>query len=113
MKVCSDQVWQVKEIAGINFRFKLQSFYSFLGLWSQWIKDVTTHRYFRLFSLVLLVWQLIGFASVSFDIPKTPSRFIADVSDTTLAKNIAAWTEAHGGSSGFYPLIEGMDALGV
>ena len=74
---------------------------------------MTTHRYYSLFSLVLLVWQLIGCASVSFDLPKTPSRYIADVSDTTLAKNIAAWTKVHGGNSGFYPLIEGMDALGV
>ena len=63
--------------------------------------------------LLLLAGQLIGCATVSFDQPKNPSQAIVDVSDTTLAKNIAAWTREHGGKSGFYPLIGGMDALGV
>jgi len=70
-------------------------------------------RQLKTFLLLLLLAQFIGCASVSFDQPKTSSQAIVDVSDSTLAKNIAAWTEAHNGASGFYPLVNGMDALGV
>ncbi len=79
----------------------------------QWINNMIAYRYYKTFLLLLLLGQLAGCASVSFDRPKNPSQAIVDVSDTTLAKNIAAWTKAHGGSSGFYPLLKGMDALGI
>jgi putative cardiolipin synthase len=59
------------------------------------------------------MWLSYGCATISFDQPKNASYAIVDVTDTTLAKSIAAWTREHGGNSGFYPLIEGMDALGV
>ena len=67
----------------------------------------------RTFLLLLWIGLSYGCATVSFDQPKNASYTIVDVTNTTLAKSIAAWTREHGGRSGFYPLIKGMDALGV
>ncbi|MDH3714561.1 MAG: phospholipase D family protein [Gammaproteobacteria bacterium] len=52
-------------------------------------------------------------ASVPLDYPKEHSVAIADTSDTTIATDVMEWTDAHNGLSGFYPLVEGMDALGA
>ena len=52
-------------------------------------------------------------ATVSFDQPKTYSEVITDTADTSLGRDVARWLQAHDGLSGFYPLSQGMDALGV
>ena len=57
--------------------------------------------------------QLVSCATVTFDQPKTSSQSYDDVSGTSLGKDIEDWNSLHQGSSGFYPLSEGMDALGV
>jgi putative cardiolipin synthase len=63
---------------------------------------------------VLLATALFaGCATVSFDEPKSYSKTITDTADTVLGKAVADWTELHEGLSGFYPLSQGMDALGV
>jgi putative cardiolipin synthase len=67
----------------------------------------------RTFLLLLLLGQLFGCARVSFDQPKSTSHSFDNVLDTSIGRNVAEWVSEHGGSSGFYPLLEGMDALGV
>ena len=63
--------------------------------------------------VTVLCIALSACASVPFDYPKEHSVAIADTADTTIAQNVAEWTEAHDGLAGFYPLIEGMDAFGA
>ena len=52
-------------------------------------------------------------ATVPFDDPKPYSKTISDTSNTRLGKDVSKWVEAHDGFSGFYPLNNGMDALGA
>ncbi len=63
--------------------------------------------------LLLFAGFMTGCATVSFDKPKSYSTVIIDTNDTSLNKAAADWVEAHDGLSGFYPLTQGMDALGV
>jgi len=68
---------------------------------------------YKVIGLLFLLGQVVSCATVSFDQPKTPSHYIKDVSDTSLNKVATKWSNQHGGTSGFYPLFEGMDALGA
>lgn len=52
-------------------------------------------------------------AKVSFDQPKSYSLAITDTGNTALGKYAAHVTTPHEGSSVFYPLDKGMDALGI
>ena len=52
-------------------------------------------------------------ATVPFDQPKTFSETITDTANTSLGRDVARWLQTHSGLSGFYPLSQGMDALGV
>ncbi|MFW2368705.1 MAG: phospholipase D family protein [Desulforhopalus sp.] len=65
--------------------------------------------------VILFLFSLLftGCATVPFDGPKPYSVTITDTADTRLARDISQWVETHGGLSGFYPLQQGMDALGV
>jgi cardiolipin synthase C len=54
-----------------------------------------------------------GCASVPLDEPKTYSEVMTNTADTPLGLDVARWLQAHEGLSGFYPLSQGMDALGV
>ncbi|MFA9419145.1 MAG: phospholipase D family protein [Gammaproteobacteria bacterium] len=63
--------------------------------------------------LLFMLWQITSCATVSFDQPKSTTHSFDNVSDTTIGKDVAEWVSEHGGNSGFYPLLEGMDALGV
>lgn len=63
--------------------------------------------------LLLVCATLAACASVPFDYPKETSVAIADASDTVLAREVDEWTSEHDGLSGFYPLADGMDALGA
>jgi len=38
---------------------------------------------------------------------------MSDTADTRLGEGVSQWTDTHGGLSGFHPLTQGMDALGV
>ena len=64
-------------------------------------------------ALVLSSAVLSGCATVPFDQPKTYSEVITDTADTSLGRDVARWLQAHDGLSGFYPLSQGMDALGI
>lgn len=54
-----------------------------------------------------------GCASVALDVPKSYSEAIATTTDTEYGGYAAEWKELHGEQSGFYPLADGMDALGA
>ncbi len=63
--------------------------------------------------MLLLAGLCFGCATVSFDQPKSYSISIANTGDTVLGKAAADWSASHQTLSGFYPLQQGMDALGV
>jgi putative cardiolipin synthase len=67
----------------------------------------------RSFALLLSAVLVAGCATVPFDEPKPFSEAVTDTSDTNLGGDVALWTAQHEGLSGFYPLTQGMDALGV
>ena len=67
-----------------------------------------------LLTIIALLAVLLGAcATAPFDYPKEHSEAIADTSDTTIAREVNEWTDAHGGLSGFYPLQSGTDAFGA
>jgi len=74
---------------------------------------ITNGNYRGLIGLLLAVGLFAGCATVPFDKPKSSSVAIIDTADTVLGKGVAEWTEQHEGQSGFYPLSQGMDALGA
>jgi len=74
---------------------------------------VTDCRLCRILILLLLTVAFTGCATVPFDEPKPYSKAITDTADTRLGKNVSQWVDTHGGLSGFYPLFQGIDALGV
>jgi len=74
---------------------------------------VTDFRLLRVLLLFLSVAAFTGCATVSFTEPKPYSETITDTADTRLGESVSEWVDDHGGLSGFYPLSQGMDALGV
>ncbi len=65
-------------------------------------------------SIILLAASLAGCASIDFDHPRVESTAPADTGDTYLGLRYAALTESMPNtSSGFYPLLDGIDALSV
>ena len=74
---------------------------------------MTDLRLLRILLLLLSATAFTGCATVSFTEPKSYSETITDTADTRLGEGVSRWADAHGGLSGFYPLSQGMDALGV
>ena len=74
---------------------------------------MTDCRLCRILILLLLTMVFTGCATVPFDKPKPYSKAITDTADTGLGKDVSKWADTHGGLSGFYPLSQGIDALGV
>ncbi len=66
-----------------------------------------------IFTPIVLSLFLAGCATAPLDFPREYSEAIADTSDTYLGREVAEWTADHPGKSGFYPLTEGIDALGA
>ena len=65
-------------------------------------------------SVIFIIASLLaGCATVSFDQPKSYSTAITNPTDTSMGKSVEEWSDLHHSLSGFYPLIGGMDALGV
>ena len=65
-------------------------------------------------SVILVFTGLLGgCATVSFEQPKSYSTTVTDTADTTLGRFAAYETAQLDGQSGFYPLSQGMDALGI
>jgi putative cardiolipin synthase len=67
----------------------------------------------KIILLLLLATAFSGCATVSFDEHKTYSETLTDMGNTRLGREVSRWVDEHGGLSGFYPLNQGMDALGV
>ena len=65
------------------------------------------------FAPLALAFFLAGCATAPLDFPRDYSEAIADTGETSLGKEVAEWVSFHPGKSGFYPLIKGLDALGV
>lgn len=66
--------------------------------------------------ILIVLWLSLAIsacASVPFDYPREDSFVIADTSNTSLGREVAEWTAAHSGLSGFYPLLDGMDSFGA
>jgi putative cardiolipin synthase len=54
-----------------------------------------------------------GCATVPLDVEKTESYAIADTADTYFGAAAEGWSQRHNGQSGFFPFVQGMDALGA
>ena len=74
---------------------------------------MTDFRLLRILLLLLSAAVFTGCATVSFTEPKSYSETITDTANTRLGEGVSEWVDTHGGLSGFYPLNQGMDALGV
>ena len=61
----------------------------------------------------VLALFLAGCATAPLDFPRQDSHALSDTSDTSLGREVAEWTANHPGKSGFYPLVEGLDALAI
>lgn len=67
----------------------------------------------RLVAALVLVLLLSACATAPLDFPREESFAVTNTADTYLGREVAEWVAQHPGKSGFYPLIEGLDALGV
>ncbi len=67
----------------------------------------------RTFAILWLSFLLAGCATAPFDYPRDYSETITATSETYLGREVAEWTGAHPGKSGFYPLGAGIDAFGA
>ncbi len=67
----------------------------------------------KITALVIAVAVVSSCATVPLDQPKTYSEVMTNTADTSLGRDVTRWLQAHDGLSGFYPLSQGMDALGV
>ena len=74
---------------------------------------MTTFKRCKISAVLIFTGLLAGCATVSFDQPKSHSMVITDTADTPLGQYAAYETAQHDGQSAFYPLSQGMDALGV
>ncbi len=70
-------------------------------------------RILGLLTPILIALVLASCASAPLDFPRQSSVAFDDTSDTFLGRQAAQWTADHHGKSGFYPLIKGLDALGI
>ncbi len=67
----------------------------------------------RYFGLVVIFAVTAGCASIDFDYPKSESTAFTDTGDTRLGRAIADPAAAHPDKAGFYPLLDGIDALAL
>jgi len=67
----------------------------------------------RAFVSIVLALLMAGCATAPFDFPKQYSEAIVGTGDTYLGKEVSEWVADHPGKSGFFPLLDGLDALGV
>lgn len=63
--------------------------------------------------ILILAITLSGCVSVPLDSAKTESAAIEDTSDTYFGQSAEGWARLHSGQSGFFPFVNGMDALGA
>ncbi len=66
----------------------------------------------RAVATLLLVF-LSGCATVSLDYPREASYALDPTTPTTLKREVDEWRSVNPGPSGFYPLVDGNDAMGA
>ena len=62
---------------------------------------------------LFVLLQLGACATAPFEYPREPSQAIDPDTGTRLKLTVDEWRAAHDGPSGFYPLVDGMSALGA
>lgn len=67
----------------------------------------------RVLAALLLTLLITGCATAPLDFPKNDSYALAGTGDTHLGVEVTEWVARHPGQSGFYPLSDGLDALGA
>ena len=72
-----------------------------------------TIQFYIIFVIFIFAAFFTGCATVSFDQPKSKSLAIKNTGNTTLGKYVTESMVLKNGLSGFYPLKQGMDALGA
>ncbi|MGI9342963.1 MAG: phospholipase D family protein [Gammaproteobacteria bacterium] len=60
---------------------------------------------------VAIVQLVVGCATVDFDAPKVATSAVTDTAGTALGREIESWPRVQAGESGFYVLLDGIDAL--
>ena len=65
----------------------------------------------RHYCLVAIIALFGGCATVDFDYPKPASTAYTDTGDTYLGKQLLGLADQHPGEAGFYPMVDGIDAL--
>lgn len=68
---------------------------------------------YKIFAWLIVGALFTGCVSAPIDYPKTPSSVLSDTGNTALASASRSWRSADPESNGFYPLSQGMDALGA
>ena len=91
----------------------ISSLISGLDIFASTTRELQAKPAFNKTVAIVIAAVLSSCATVPFDQPKTYSEVITDTADTSLGRDVARWLLAHDGLSGFYPLSQGMDALGV
>jgi putative cardiolipin synthase len=74
---------------------------------------MTASKLRNMLAMLTFIGMLTGCATVSLEQPKSYSTAITDTDDTALGQYAANKAAQHDNQSGFYPLIQGMDALGT
>lgn len=65
------------------------------------------------FTTLILFLLAAGCASIDFDYPKSDTTALVDTGDTELGRAFANSVSEHPGEAGFWPLMDGVEALAV
>ena len=69
------------------------------------------HRLLRQHVFIALTVLVAGCATIDLDYPRTDSRAYTDTDDTQLGRAVSEHKSSHPEESGFFPLVDGIDAL--
>ena len=64
-------------------------------------------------AILIATMTLSSCATVPLNLPKTESTAIDDTSSTYFSRAAESLDQLHDGQSGFFPFVNGMDALGA
>ena len=75
--------------------------------------SISIHQRLTTALLIVVLLFVSGCATVDLDVPREASYAISPDTDTRLKRSVDGWLGKNPGPSGFYPLSDGTDALGV
>jgi len=79
-----------------------------------WNHSSITIAPLRFLSALLVATVLSACTTIAYDQPRTESHVYTDTETTVLGKSLQKWKREHpGGESAFFPLVDGLDALGA